>query len=260
MRSIVCGAGIVAMSGVCAFTSFGQKREETVIELGGLRHVKAKLHSASNEYRITVEMLPVSCFDAATNNQLNRDKAKMYGLQALAKHLSDKPKIQMVVSGVEIVGKSSDAKFFTLTLRVPKDGIRLEESDNKPALKQSAEDKNKAERILLSPELLTRKQEYIDTMNRLTNEIMTASEALDKLPLETEENMRQVLIAIADLEEKSESNLAKLLQECDSDLLLLTVEKRDLIKETKIHHDKVLLRLKEAVRKTEPKSEKGKSL
>src|SRR5205085_1289074 len=113
------------------------------------------------DYVIKVRMLPVQCFDLATNARLNREKARGLALQALAKHLSTKEASEFFVSGVQIETVETDGRFYTLALRVPRDGVSLVRDRVKP-LARPAED-----RIAFTSELFTRKKDYLNTVDQL---------------------------------------------------------------------------------------------
>src|ERR1043165_9584979 len=111
-------------------------------------------------------MLPVKSFDEATNARLNREKGRELALWALAKHLSDKESVEFYVSGAQIEKGGTDGKFYTLTLRVPRKGVSLIGTEEKPSAKKQA-----MERVAFSSALFTRKRDYLDTRDKLTTTV-----------------------------------------------------------------------------------------
>ncbi len=237
----------------------GPRADEVRFELGGLRQVTATLGGAEGEYRVTVRMLPVKSFDPATNGELNREKARAYALHALALHLGGKTAGRLTVRGAEVIDVASDGKFYTLTLRVPKDGIQVEGGRPMPPAGQVGTDKKGAERLATTSALLTRKQDYLDTLQRLTDATTTRLQDADRRSRAAGDKGRSFWAVVADLEERSEANVKKLGKEIDGDLLLLVVEKTELLRAVERQQDETLHTLKEAVRKREREAQKEKS-
>jgi hypothetical protein len=247
---------------ICGNVFAGQaerNEKEVLIELGGLRQVKATLSTLLGEYRVEVRMLPVKSFDPSTNGQLNRDKARVFALQALAKHLSDGPKVGLVVRGAEVIDTGRDGKFYTLTLRVPKKGVLQEPKESQPPVKPSKVEKTGVERIVSASALLTREQDHLDTLQRLVDTTTTTLETICKKAPIAGDKDRPFFVAIAEVEERSEANLKNLAKEVEGDDLLLSVEKAELLQVIEERRVGVLQALKEAVGNRELKTGKEKS-
>ena len=97
-----------------------------VVSLNGVRQVEVTIGGDSDTFEVAVRMRPVECFDKATNERLNAQKARSYGLQGLLKHMTGgTEKVQASASGVTVSNTRHDGKFFRLTFRVPRDGIEV---------------------------------------------------------------------------------------------------------------------------------------
>jgi hypothetical protein len=139
--------------------------EERTYELGGLRQVKATVRVADKNYEVAVHMLAVRCFDDATNREVNRQMARTYALQGLARHLTNKRQVEMVVSGAQITRSGAQGKRFALQLSVPRDGVNLVKQGE--ALPSSKPASPRAERTVVTGSLFQRKGQYEQTIAQL---------------------------------------------------------------------------------------------
>lgn len=219
------------------------------VPLGGLRQASATIRGNTDDYMIQVRFLPVRCFDALTNAALNREKGRLYALQALAKHLSGKDSATLTVSGVQVESTALDGKFQTLTLRVPRKAVALVPEEKNPPKEPVG--KAKKERVAFSSDLFTRKREYHQTLDQLTRQFEAGVRALPK-------DEQAFNLAVAELEEKTVNNLVTLATEIGQDKLLLTVEKDELLEAVQQTKKTALDRLIKTVKRfeTKPRSEK----
>lgn len=221
-------------------TQFGHVSAADVtstIDLGGLRQAKAVLTITDTEYVIKVRMLPVQCFDAATNARLNREKARELALQALAKHLSEKEAVEFTVSGIQIEKVGTEGKFYTQNLRVPRTGVSVVRDEEKPPVKKGED------RVAFTSELFTRKRDYLNTLDNLT-----AALACDVQKAEDKAG-ESFNLAIAELKEQGLKNLEGIGKEIKEDLLLLSVEQEELNDALDKAKTRMLGQFKEAVKK-----------
>src|SRR5437588_11499303 len=108
---------------LCLASCNAQERRPPVdIVLGGLRQARAHIQVGDSAYRIEVSMLPVRCFDPASNEALNRQKARAMALTALARQLSKDKNVEYAVTGALVESARHHGDRFTLTLRVPRGG------------------------------------------------------------------------------------------------------------------------------------------
>jgi hypothetical protein len=232
------------------------KAEEVV--LGGPRQAKAAITATGSDYAITVTMLPVKSFHPATNAPLNRDKARSLALRALARHLSDKPEVHMVVSGPQVTKAGLEGDVFTLTLRVPRRGLTIVAAEDGGGNAEKTAATATSERISVPSTLLTRKQDTLDTLERLVRE----SERCLKACKEAAANHgreQAFYLSIAELEDRAQANLDKLSAEVNTDALLLKVEKEELLRSIQARKESVLVSLKEAVQEFERGMKKDKN-
>jgi hypothetical protein len=95
---------------------------------GGPRRVEAVVRTEDDAFAIQVRFLAIGCFDNTTNRDMNLGLGRSYALQALARQLSDKQKVELVVSGARTTGSELNGKFFSLTMRVPRTGVKVVEA------------------------------------------------------------------------------------------------------------------------------------
>jgi hypothetical protein len=202
-------------------------------------------------------MLPVKSFDPATNAPLNRDKARSLALRALARHLSDKPEVHMVVSGSQVTKAGLEGDVFTLTLRVPRRGLTVVPAEDGRGKVEKTAATAARENISVPSALLTRKQDTLDTLERLVREsergLKACREAAGKQRRE-----QAFYLSIAELEDRTQANLDKLSAEVNADTLLLKVEKEELLRSIQARKESVLVSLKEAVQEFERGTKKDK--
>jgi hypothetical protein len=214
------------------------------LALGGPRQVQAVVSTGPEEYAIEVKLLPVRCFDAATNARLNRDLGRRYALQALARHLSGKKAAAFTVSGGRVESAGGDGKSYTLTLRVPREGVRAVPA-GRPRVA--------TEVVAFDADLFTRKQDYLQTLDRLAAGLLADLEALQKQT--TGPGKDEVFaLGIADLEERGVKYLEQLEAEVTGDRLLLFTEKDEITAGLASARTRYLERLTQAVQRRPPKT------
>jgi hypothetical protein len=218
------------------------------ITLGGPRQVQAAVSIGPEEYAVEVKLLPVRCFDAATNARLNRDLARRYALQALARHLSGKKAAEFTVSGARVASAAGDGKLYTLTLRVPRAGVAPAQAGRPPR------PRGEAETVAFDADLFTRKRDYLQTLDRLAAGWLADLEALQKKPTGpgTDEAFA---LGIAELEEQGLNNLEQLEAEVRRDRLLLFTEKDEIAEGLASTRKKFLEQLKQAVQQRDLKKD-----
>lgn len=122
----------------CVLSCFAGVACAEVIRLGGPRDIVVNVEDVRGGFSVTVEMQPVSCFDAATNARINRSKAGLYGLAGLAKSLdvdAARLSVERNVSGVTVDGVQQGALRYRLVLFVPEASLNVfEDGDSEPVL------------------------------------------------------------------------------------------------------------------------------
>jgi hypothetical protein len=209
-----------------------------------------------SEYTITVTMLPVKSFDPATNTPLNRDKARSLALKALARHLSDKPEVHMVVSGSQVTKAGLEGDVFTLTLRIPRRGLTVVPAEASRGKVEKTTAAETTQHISVPSALLTRKQDALDTLECLVRE----SECGLKLCREAAAKgcQQAFYLSIAELEDRAQANLNKLSAEVNTDTLLLRIEKEEILRSIQVRTERVVVSLKETVQEFERGMKKDK--
>ena len=227
------------------------------VNLGGPRKVEAKISTQDGEYRVDVRMLAVKAFDNATNNRINRDKARLLALQALIRHVSGKNEAEATMSGVRIIATGTDKQFFTLTLSLPKDKFMLVQApaaavkppkENQPAGKPAAV----AERLKWKSELFTKNDDFQRTIDLLKEQFIADIVVAEKAAKDFENS-------IAEIEERTAAAFKALRAEIAAENLLLTIEMEELVAKTKNTESQVMAKLTQAVERKD-KEEKDKKV
>ena len=202
----------------------GAKAEESGearLSLGGPRQVTAVIRERGENLEIAIRMIRVGCFDPATNNRLNREKAKAYAIQALARHLGAKRSI--TIKGLTFGEARNEGRAYSLVVSVPKNGVVVTEAV------QSDPDRKEMQAEKIDPKtfhgLLTAKDDYTATLRLLS------ASMLEELPPRPKEASREddFFKAIADLEESGTKSLSLLRKEVEADKRLLRMEVDEIV-------------------------------
>jgi hypothetical protein len=222
--------------------------EKKTIDLGGLRRVQAEVQVEGDDYVVRTRMLPVSCFDAATNARLNRDKAELYSLQGLARYLSRAKDTHLDVSGARVTATGRAGKFYTLVLRVPRAGVKVVRAGPGRPVAPPAK---AVRRLAFTDSFFTRKRDYLHTLERLAAGLAADLRGAERRAAEAEKGREGFPLAVAELEERGEDNFKKLRAEVSADKLLLTVEKDEVLGDLGRRRARWLKSLGDAVRRHE---------
>jgi hypothetical protein len=236
----------------------GAETQVATLDLGGPRRVKAELAITEDDYIIAVRLLAVRSFDSSTNARLNREKARRFALLALARHLtgSKTGNHEMTVSGVVVDGSGLRAKTYWLTLKVPITNVRLETTAATNPASDEVPPEDGTEHLPAAKGLLTRRQDYLDTLQDL---LVAYSDRLKaSLAKIGEAAPGEVFyVEVADIEEAGIESLEQLQADGKADKLLLTIEQEELEKAIEKQKEALLELLRAAVQGVEenPKGE-----
>jgi hypothetical protein len=136
------------------------------IELGGLRKAQAVVNLDGDQYEIKVRFLSVTCFDQSTNQEMNLSVGRSLALQALARHLTARPNVELIVSGARTTETALAGRNYSLTLKAPRDGVKIVEGPG-TSDKGSAAAPAVAGTELASGRGLTRRAQYEQTIAQL---------------------------------------------------------------------------------------------
>ena len=153
----------------------------------GSRNVKVRIAKQTDFYNVTVSMIGVTVFDAATNKSLSALKAKQYAFAVLGKHLSPgnlKDGLRFTVRGLTSRNTSLTGSAFSTTFRIPLAGVKWEKVvAGKPG---NAETKIEAIPFTEVPKgnLLTRKTDLEETLQlifdfHVTNGVLSNNKVFD---------------------------------------------------------------------------------
>jgi hypothetical protein len=218
--------------------------------LGGPRKVVAQVTQEGERIEIAVDMLPISCFDAATNKKLNREKAIRYVHLAFAEYLgvAGRQVSSLKLAEMSVRSENFDKKRFKFIVVLPFTSapLREEVSSTNAEQKVSAKEKDSLEPVApkteqqrkvtpaTRPRLLQLADDFIDTSRSLLqmrkSDAPSMPEQMDKLSLTS------FFIEIADLEEKAERDFEAICFEVEKSKLLLSTEVQEVL--LKIQADK----------------------
>lgn len=216
------------------------------IDLGGPRKASATITVAGSDYLIRARMLPVTSFDETTNAQINRDRARLLALAALARALSGSKTAELAVSGARVEEQGKDGKFHTLRLRVPRSGVVV----LKPGTKSPPH--AKTERIAFGGDLFTRKRDHAQTLEQLHGALLADLRRLEAAQ-QKKPDAEAFALGITDLEEKGTRNLDRLVRLIRNDISLFSHEQDELAQSVARQKKTFLARLKKALEaKEEP--------
>jgi hypothetical protein len=121
---------LIILSGtVIWFASSIQLMGQTIHRIGGPRDLVVVFESNSEEYRLTIQMTPVSAFDEGANMELTRIKSRAYAISFLGKELSksgdtaDQKNKVLQLANVVVKVLPRMASKSSVLIRVPRDGI-----------------------------------------------------------------------------------------------------------------------------------------
>jgi len=222
----------------CVLLCFAGVARAEVIRLGGPRDVVVGVEDVRRGFSVTVEMRPVSCFDAATNARINRSKARLYGLTGLGKSLDidpDRLAAGCNISGVEVDTTPQIAERYRVRFFVPETGI---DEPNQPIAVNS--DSTAADAPTSPPrhpsQLFTCVNDYAITIAELKAayderlaEVETKATA-DGAEALVEEHVKAAGQVLENLNLEAKAAFTAVGQEFATDLRVLTVEKESLEK------------------------------
>lgn len=197
----------------------------------GSRNVKVRIAKRSEYYDVTVSMIGVTVFDAATNKSLSALKAKQYAFAVLGKHLSPgnlKDGLRFTVRGLTSLNTSLTGSAFSTTFRIPLAGVKWEKVvAGKPG---TAATKIEVIPFIEVPKgnLLTRPQDLADTLQlvfdlHVTNGALSNNKVFD---LKDEEFYELLEVE----EEKFYARIGHIKKIVETDRLLFADDRKDLLR------------------------------
>jgi hypothetical protein len=212
------------------------------VNLGGPRRVVVRIALEGDHYTLRTRMLAVRCFDESTNARLNQQMARMLSLGGLARALSEKKPMQLTVQQARVIRHDVEGAYFTLQLRVPRDGVTLVEG-KKAA---SSERSTRAETIPSVDAFLNRVKDHETTLTGLMTCLRDdLAEAVARHRRDSDDET--LVLAIAQLEERCVDNLQRYAKVIGDDSLLLSIERDELMRTIGRHRKEFLAALKRAV-------------
>jgi hypothetical protein len=223
----------------------GDQATTTPINLGGPRRIKALLTTSKLEFVIKVLFLPVDCFDRATNEGLNREKGRDLALWVLARHMAGKESVEFIITCAQVEKTGLEGNFFFLSLRVPREGVRVLGKGKVLPEKLSPGETG----VGFGLNFFTRKGDYQHTLDQLFKALVSDLRSREIGSKNQKEGEESFFLAIAEVEERGLTALDRLVGKVKEDILLLTVEKEELVGAIDARKAKLLEQLREAVKK-----------
>lgn len=229
------------------------------IQLDGPRNAQATVTVAETEYVIAAEMVPVDVFDEPTNRDLNQRLLTRVAFRALARFLSDEP-IRLTVTGIQAENLDTHDEISSLTIRVPRSGVAIrptspedplmtrtspaDSAQNEPTASVVPKDDNR-DRLIVRSGLLSRNQEYRTLIENLADlweaDLQDASGRNDGDAVPNS--------AIENITKRASESFRALNEAIQKDLLLLSVEKSDLVQQLGARERRLL----KAIRSAQPR-------
>lgn len=212
-NTVLIATMATVLGGVC--------KASTVYHFAGPRCAEAEVDVDRAVYRIQASLLPVTAFDAATNDKLNGAKLRSVALMALARHLDLPETSEVTVSDLRATEWSGAQGRVGGAFEVPVAGVRVAprlqaaESQTAEAAKPGAGTTGPACNSLL----LSRKGDYLDTVAQLLEVLGGATTEVAAPGIEAEQ--------LAQVDEAIRSQFGALRHAVDEDALLLTIERAD---------------------------------
>jgi hypothetical protein len=205
------------MAAILVLFAVGCADDPVAVDLGGARQAKATVATSIDTFTVQIRFLAVQAFDPATNDRVNREKGREFALLALVKHLTAGKKGTYAVTGATVTAAEASGDRFHLTLQVPRAGVTREDPGAAPA-------KGRAERVAYTSVLFTRKRDQEQTLASLQAALLAEVENVRTL---TERD--EALAALNKAESRGLGHLKKLSDDIKSDLLLLGLERDELL-------------------------------
>lgn len=236
----------------CVYSSGDLKDKLIEFDFGGTRQAKVTLTIGKDDYLVKVTMKPIKVFDNATNNLLNSQKARELGYLALAKHLSDKDSVVLIVSGAVALKDAEEAKTYSLTLRVPRDGVSLgkEEREEAAMAKETAKG---IERIAVLFKLETCKQDYEKTIQMLDRMMLSELKKCQR-----EKDMDKFEAALGKIKKRGLDNWQQMETKIKNELLLFSTEQTELVEAISRRRGSLMAQVEEAIRLHRKKEQEDK--
>lgn len=222
----------------CVLCCFAGIAGAEVVRLGGPRNIIVDVEDVRGGFSITVEMRPVSCFDAATNARINRSKACLYGLTGLGKSLDidpDRLAAGCDISGVDMDDASQNGDRYRVRFFVPESGIREPEqttaadSDSSDADASASPPRNRSQLFTCVDDYATTiaalKAAYDDRLAEIETKVVA-----DRADALVEEHVKAARQALATLHLEAKAAFTAAGREFAADLRVLSTEKESLEK------------------------------
>jgi hypothetical protein len=193
------------------------------VDLGGPRQIRGSVAAVADSYTVTVTFRPVRVFDPATNEEVNRDLGREYALRVLAKHLSAADEVRFEQSREEVREAKADGERFRVTVRWPRNGVRVAAG--------AADRDSKARAVspaVFGGRFFTARQDHLDTLAAVSaGNTAAVNAARDAAAAAPEAERRRVLArGITKAEDRGVAAFDTLAAEVKKDANLLDLTER----------------------------------
>lgn len=249
-------AACLACASVTLFAASAHGEDEPqVIELGGLRQATAVVVSDDTEHTVAVQMIPVKAFDASLNAAISRRLLIEAALRGLAKAISKEP-ITLTVGGLTAGELSIEKDACRLTVQIPVAGLEVQSAPAPGEPKSGhpggpttdlADDSSHDPTLLqvnACAGLLSRKHEYAELIDTLASTLIAE---VGSLPItsvdepDADDDSAAVKLAASVTGHFDALSLA-----IQDDLMLLSIEKQDLLQDIRSQQQKLLNAIRRA--------------
>lgn len=191
------------------------------VRLGGPRDIRGSV-AVGEDYSVTVTFLPVKVFDAATNEEVNRDLGREFVLRVLAQHLSKENDVRFETAREDIIEVKQDGDRYRVSIRWPKAGVRI------VTMKEERTGGRVVSPTAFTNKFFTAKQDYLDTIAALAARNTAAIQnAREKARTASDADRRRILArAITEAEDRGLAAFDKLAESVKTNASLLDLTER----------------------------------
>lgn len=230
---------------LCCLAVLTQASEPTSVKIKSVRKCEATVEQADGAYIVVVKMVPIRCFDPATNKSLSVRKANNMALVALLKYLyPDQKNVSISCSGVQTIKTDFSEKVCSVECRIPQKGIKIIDSSAIAKENSKKSDKSRqtsgAKIVTSKSSLLNRQADYQETIDELADVQLRSAPQCACSSKESDAFSEK----IADYEEQIDNQFSALKKAIEQERELLRLEKSELIANLEQAQQKPLQRLK----------------
>ena len=207
------------------------------------RDARIQVNSISLPWLVDVDFIAVKCFDANKNDSINRSKAENYVKYALMKKLNVSLGESIQLQQIRRIKGDNVADRFQASFEISKVPQVIKSKPNDKNITKSTNDSPKEiSSSQNQSDLLARKQDTLDTIEALVK-FSHMQFPIAPQSHSSKEESHVFFTSIADFEDKTISDFESLKKEVQSDKLLLSNERKEVLEQLNSEKSKLLKEL-----------------